>query len=376
MEYLKEIQKIQRIVVKVGTSTLTHSTGKLNFNRLEQLVRQLSDLRNQGKEVVLVTSGAVGAGMGRLGLTKRPASIVERQALAAIGQGLLMQIYEKLFAEYGQVVAQVLLTRSDVSERQRYLNARNTLLALLNYQVIPIINENDTVATEELKIGENDALSALVTGLIDGELLVLLSDIDGLYTSDPKQNPDAELIPCVPEITPEIRQMAGGAGSSFGTGGMITKLNAAQMATSAGAMMVLMNGKDPSKLQQLFEGKPVGTVFLSKHSVVNHRKRWIAYGPQIGGELVIDRGAERAMTTDGKSLLPSGIIRISGNFEEGDLVRILSIDGTEIGRGFTNYNREQLSQIIGKKTSEIEKILGFKNADEVVHRDNFVLTVS
>ena len=376
MEYLKEIQKIQRIVVKVGTSTLTHSTGKLNFNRLEQLVRQLTDLRNQGKEVVLVTSGAVGAGMGRLGLTKRPASIVERQALAAIGQGLLMQIYEKLFAEYGQVVAQVLLTRSDVSERQRYLNARNTLLALLNYQVIPIINENDTVATEELKIGENDALSALVTGLIDGELLVLLSDIDGLYTSDPKQNPDAELIPCVPEITPEIRQMAGGAGSSFGTGGMITKLNAAQMATSAGAMMVLMNGKDPSKLQQLFEGKPVGTVFLSKHSVVNHRKRWIAYGPQIGGELVIDRGAERAMTTDGKSLLPSGIIRISGNFEEGDLVRILSIDGTEIGRGFTNYNREQLSQIIGKKTSEIEKILGFKNADEVVHRDNFVLTVS
>ena len=376
MEYLKEIQKIQRIVVKVGTSTLTHSTGKLNFNRLEQLVRQLSDLRNQGKEVVLVTSGAVGAGMGRLGLTKRPASIVERQALAAIGQGLLMQIYEKLFAEYGQVVAQVLLTRSDVSERQRYLNARNRLLALLNYQVIPIINENDTVATEELKIGENDALSALVTGLIDGELLVLLSDIDGLYTSDPKQNPDAELIPCVPEITPEIRQMAGGAGSSFGTGGMITKLNAAQMATSAGAMMVLMNGKDPSKLQQLFEGKPVGTVFLSKHSVVNHRKRWIAYGPQIGGELVIDRGAERAKTTDGKSLLPSGIIRISGNFEEGDLVRILSIDGTEIGRGFTNYNREQLSQIIGKKTSEIEKILGFKNADEVVHRDNFVLTVS
>ncbi len=376
MEYLKEIQKARRIVVKVGTSTLTHATGKLNFNRMEQLVRQLSDLRNQGKEVVLVTSGAVGAGMGRLGLAKRPTSIVERQALAAIGQGLLMQIYEKLFAEYGQVVAQVLLTRSDISERQRYLNARNTLMALLNYRVIPIINENDTVATEELKIGENDALSALVTGLIDGELLVLLSDIDGLYTSDPKQNPDAKLIPCVQEITSEIRQMAGGAGSSFGTGGMVTKLNAAQMATSAGAMMVLMNGNDPSKLQQLFEGKPVGTVFLSKHSVVNHRKRWIAYGPQIGGELVIDRGAERAMTTLGKSLLPSGIVRISGDFGEGDLVRILNMDGMEIGRGFTNYSHEQLSRIIGKKTSEIETILGFKNADEVVHRDNFVLTLS
>lgn len=376
MEYLKEIQKVRRIVVKVGTSTLTHATGRLNFNRLEQLVRQLADLRNQGKEVVLVTSGAVGAGMGRLGLTERPASIVQRQALAAVGQGLLMQIYEKLFAEYGQVVAQVLLTRSDVSERQRYLNARNTLLALLDYQVIPIINENDTVATEELKIGENDALSALVTGLIDGELLVLLSDIDGLYTSDPKQNPDAQLIQCVPEITAEIRQMAGGAGSAFGTGGMITKINAAQMATSAGAMMVLMNGKEPSMLQQLFDGKPVGTVFLSKHSVVNHRKRWIAYGPQIGGELVVDRGAETAITSLGKSLLPSGITRIAGNFEEGDLVRILNADGVEIGRGFTNYNHEQLSQIIGKKTSEIESILGFKNADEVVHRDNFVLTLS
>lgn len=376
MDYLEQIKQAKRIVVKVGTSTLTHSTGKLNLNRMEQLVRQLADLKNQGKEIVLVTSGAVGAGMGRLGLTERPTSVVERQALAAIGQGLLMQVYEKLFSEYGHVVAQVLLTRSDISERRRYLNARNTLLALLQYNAIPIINENDTVATDELKtkIGENDALSALVAGIIDAELLILLSDIDGLYTADPKENPDAKLISCVSEITPEIQEMAGGAGSSFGTGGMVTKINAAKMATATGTIMVLMNGSAPSRLQDLFNGQSVGTVFLSKHSVVNHRKRWLAFGPAITGQLIIDAGAEKALLRSGKSLLPSGIIRIEGNFEEADLVRISNVQNVEIARGLTNYATDQLLKIIGRKTSEIEAILGFKNADEVVHRDNMVIT--
>lgn len=375
MDYLSKIKNAQRIVVKVGTSTLTHHTGKLNINRMEQLVRQLVDLQNQNKEVVLVTSGAVGAGMGRIGVSERPTSIVERQALAAIGQGLLMQVYEKLFSEYGQIVAQVLLTRSDVSDRKRYLNARNTILTLMKYRVIPIINENDTVATEELKIGENDALSAMVTGLIDGDLLILLSDIDGLYTEDPKKNSQATLIPCVTEINQEIREMAGGAGSAFGTGGMITKIAAAQMANSAGASMVLMNGSRPAEIQNIFAGNPVGTVFLSNQPTVNHRKRWIAFGPQPSGKLIVDSGAEKALLEQGKSLLPSGLAGLVGDFEEGDLITIVNQNQVELARGLTNYGKDQLEKIKGHKSNEIEHILGFKNADEVVHRDNLVVTL-
>lgn len=376
MDYQEQICKAKRIVVKVGTSTLTYPGGQLNLGRMEQLVRQLVDLKHQGKEVVLVSSGAVGAGMGRLGLAERPSAIVQRQALAAVGQGLLMQVYEKIFSEYNQVIAQVLLTRSDVSHRRRYLNARNTILTLLHYQAIPIINENDTVATEELKFGENDALSALVTGLIDAELLILLSDIDGLFTRDPKEDQRAELIPYVAEITPEIRKMAGGAGSSLGTGGMMTKINAAQMATVSGATMVLMNGNNPGALHDLFSGKPVGTVFLSKHSVVNHRKRWIAFGPEANGILTVDCGAEKAILEGGKSLLPSGIQKVVGHFEEGDLVRILNEDSQEIARGLSNYRTDQLLKIIGKKTQDIELILGYKPADEVIHRDNLVVTAN
>lgn len=375
MDYLQKLRHAQRLVVKVGTSTLTHATGKLNINRMEQLVRQLVDLENRNKEIVLVTSGAVGAGMGRLGVTDRPASIVERQALAAIGQGLLMQVYEKLFSEYGQVVAQVLLTRNDLSDRKRYLNARNTILNLLKFRVIPIINENDTVATEELKIGENDALSALVTGLIDADLLILLSDIDGLYNRDPKEDPDAVLIPCVREISPEIKAMAGGKGSLFGSGGMVTKLAAAQMANSVGASMVLMNGAEPLKIQNVFEGKTVGTVFLCNQPTVNHRKRWIAFGHQVNGELIIDNGAEKAILKQGRSLLPSGIADIRGDFEEGDLIKIINGEQVEIGRGLTNYSKEHVLKIKGHKSVEIEALLGFKNADEVIHRDNLVITV-
>lgn len=374
MDYLEQIKKARRVVVKVGTTTLTHASGKLNLQCMEELVKELAAFKDQGKEVVLVTSGAVGAGIGRLGLSRSPKTIVERQALAAIGQGLLMQVYEKLFSEYGQIVAQVLLTRSDVSERQRYLNSRNTLLALLDYGVIPIINENDTVATEELKIGENDGLSALVAGLIDAELLVLLSDIDGLYTADPRKDLDAKLIACVPEITHEIKEMAGGTGSMFGSGGMLTKINAAQLATSSGSMMVLLNGAEPANLRCLFTGEPIGTVFLSKNTAVNHRKRWIACGPKPEGVLIVDPGAEQALLQQGKSLLPSGVIGIVGEFEEGALVKITNGSGNEIGRGFSNYTAAQLQKIRGKHTCVIESILGFKHSDEAVHRDNLVIT--
>jgi glutamate 5-kinase len=372
--YLKNISNAKRVVVKVGTTTLTHNTGKLNLNRMEHLVRQLVDLQNQGKEVVIVTSGAVGVGMGRLGLHDKPASILERQALAAIGQGLLMQVYEKLFSEYGITVAQVLLTRSDVSDRKRYLNARNTVLTLLKYQVVPVINENDTVATEELKIGENDTLSALVTGLIDAELLILLSDIDGLYTKDPKQDDSAQLIPFVPEITSEIKEMAGGSASNFGTGGMATKIGAAQMALASGASMVIMNGSEPARIQKLFKGEPEGTAFVGRQPAVNHRKRWIAFGPKANGVLIVDDGAERALVQMGKSLLPTGVVAVKGDFDEGDLVRIVNHQDLELARGLTNYGREQLEKIKGKKTGEIEAVLGFKSTDEVVHRDNLVIT--
>ncbi len=374
MDYLRRLQEARRIVIKVGTSTLTHASGKLNLNRMEQLVRQLADLQNQGKEVVLVTSGAVGAGLGRMGLSERPSSIIERQAMAAIGQGLLMQVYEKLFSEYGQIVAQVLLTRDDLSDRKRYLNARNTILTLLQYRAIPVINENDTVATEELKIGENDALSALVAGLIEADLLILLSDVDGLYTADPRLDASATLIPVVAEVDQQIRAMAGGAGSCWGTGGMITKIEAAQMATAAGTSMILLNGKEPSKIQGIFNAEPVGTVFLSSHNVVSSRKRWIAYGPQVNGAVIVDAGAERALLHQGKSLLPSGIIGLKGEFEEGDMIQVLNSDGTELGRGLSNYAKEHLQRIIGKKSTAIETLLGFKTADEAIHRDNLVIT--
>ncbi|HBF37702.1 MAG TPA: glutamate 5-kinase [Firmicutes bacterium] len=376
MNPLEHLQNAKRIVIKVGTSTLTHSTGKLNLNRMEQFVRQLVDLQNKGREVVLVTSGAVGIGLGRLGFAERPTSIVERQAVAAVGQGLLMQVYEKLFSEYGQIVAQILLTRNDISDRKRYLNARNTILTLLKYQVTPIINENDTVATEELKIGENDTLSALVAGLIEADLLILLSDINGLYTADPKKEPDATLIPIVNEIDAKILKMAGGAGSEFGTGGMLTKLEAAKMATAAGTTMILMNGQNPANIQNIFQGNPVGTVFLSTQPLVNSRKRWIAYGPLVSGDFVIDKGAEQALLKQGTSLLPSGIIDLRGQFEEGDLIRILSVNQIELGRGLTNYGRDHLLKIKGKKSAEIEAILGYKAADEVIHRDNLVITAS
>ena len=376
MEYLKRLQNARRIVVKVGTSTLTFNTGKFNFNRMERIVRQLVDLQNQGKEIVLVTSGAVGAGMGRIGISKKPSSIVEKQALAAIGQGLLMQVYQKLFSEYGQTIAQVLLTRDDVSDRKRYLNACNTILTLLKYRVIPIINENDTVATEELKFGQNDCLSALVAGLIEADLLILLSDIDGLYSADPKTDPNAVLISVVKELDANIMSMGGRSGSNLGTGGMITKLEAARMATSAGTTMVIMNGDDPGKIQNLFLGIPTGTVFLSTQPMVNSRKRWIAYGPILNGELVVDEGAETALLKHGKSLLPSGIIDIRGEFDEGDLIKIISIQNIELGRGLTNYGTGHLVKIKGKKSSEIESILGYKFTDEVIHRDNLVITLA
>ncbi|GAB4264943.1 glutamate 5-kinase [Thermincola ferriacetica] len=371
----RNFQDAKTIVVKIGSSTLTHHTGKLDLRQMEQLVRELQDLRNQGKEVLLVSSGAVGAGMGRLGLGKKPRSIPEKQAVAAVGQGILMHMYEKMFAEYGGTVAQVLLTREDMMDRKRFSNARNTLSALLKMNVLPIINENDTVAVEEIRFGDNDTLSAMVASLINADLLVILSDIDGLYSGNPKTDPHAQLINVVEEITPAIEQLAGGAGSDLGTGGMATKIYAARLAMTSGVPVIIAHGRRKQVLSDIVKGEEIGTLFLPKHNRLQTRKKWIAFGSAVKGKIVIDEGACKALIDEGKSLLPSGIVDVQGDFLAGDTVSLARTTGEEIARGVVNYDHNHLMQIKGAKTKDIENILGYKDYDEVIHRDNLVICI-
>lgn len=367
-----KLASAHRIVVKVGSSSLTYNTGKPNLTRLEALVRQLSDLHNRGLEVILVSSGAVGLGLSRLGFTRRPRNIPEKQAAAAVGQGLLMHLYEKLFAEYGITVGQVLLTREDFTHRSRFLNARHTLYTMLSLAIIPVINENDTVAVEEIKLGDNDTLAAMVASAIDADLLIILSDIDGLYTAHPQSDPDARLIDEVTEITPELERLAGGAGSRFGTGGMITKLSAARLAMHSGMPMVLAAAAGENILRRIVAGEKVGTVFWPCSRLEN-KKRWIAYGSAVQGALHVDAGAAEAITRRGKSLLPSGITAVQGEFELGNTVSIIDPAGKELARGIVNYSSQEVRLIMGHKTSDIERILGHKDYDEVVHRNNLAL---
>ncbi|MDP4177608.1 MAG: glutamate 5-kinase [Bacillota bacterium] len=370
------LETVKRIVVKVGTSTLTHSSsGLLNLNRIDSLVRQLADLHNQGYEVILVTSGAVGAGMGKLGLKVKPKTIPEKQAAAAIGQGILLQMYEKFFSEYGQIVAQVLLTKEDITHRSRFLNARNTFFTLLEYGAIPIINENDAVVTDEIKIkfGDNDTLSALVTSLVEADLLIILSDIDGLFDANPKENPNAKVISFVDEITDDIVNVAGGAGTSLGTGGMATKIKAAKIAISSGTAMVIANGENPKIISDILTGNEIGTWFKAEEHPLGARKHWLAYGTGTDGKLYIDKGAAKALVNEQKSLLPSGIVSIEGSFSEGQIVAIIDPLGKEIARGVTNYNSSDIDVIKGLKCCEIEENLGHKFFDEVVHRNNLVI---
>jgi glutamate 5-kinase len=368
------LKKTQRLVVKIGSSTLTYPTGKLNLYQLERLVREVVDLKHQGLEIILVTSGAVGAGMGKLGLEERPKNIPEKQALAAIGQGLLMHMYEKLFSEYDKTVAQVLLTREDLMNRGRYLNARNTLLTLLRLGAIPIINENDTVAFEEIKFGDNDTLAALVAGLVDADLLVLLSDIDGLYTADPRQDSTAQLIKIVEELTAEIIELAGGSGTKLGSGGMVTKLQAAKIASNSGIPMMVTNGSREGVMREIIQGINPGTLFIPRDHRINTRKTWIAFASKTNGRLYVDKGAEKALIEKGKSLLPSGITKVEGNFKRGCVVKIIG-QSHEIARGIVNYKASEIEQIKGCQSQDIEKILGHKDYDEVIHRDNLTLKV-
>ena len=391
-EKWQELHHVQRVVVKVGTSTLTHKTGNLNLKSMEQLVRQLVDIKNQGREVLLVTSAAVGAGMGRINIKEKPDQISDRQALAAIGQGILMHIYEKLFSEYGVVVAQVLLTKDDLADRQRYLNARTTMRRIMEYGAVPIINENDTVAFDQIKFGDNDTLSAMVAGLVDADLLVLLSDIDGLYTSDPNKDITAELIPIVEDITPEIEALAGGAGSILGSGGMKTKIAAAKMAVSRGIPMVLVNGSSSNCLEFLHSTEndktkdrhkehyeeqyqkqhSYGTLFLPKHNSMKSRKGWLAFSTRPAGTIIIDEGASKAILDNGKSLLPSGVLRVEGDFQRGEVADI-QYNAEAIARGISNYSSSDIEQIMGRHSSEIDSILGIGYEQEIIHKDDLSL---
>jgi glutamate 5-kinase len=369
---IRNLAETQTIVVKVGTRLLTYETGKLNLRAMEKVVRELADLKNQGKDVVLVSSGAVGAGIGRLGLPGKPQSTPEKQALAAIGQGLLIQMYEKLFAEYGQVVAQVLLTRDDFQDRKRYLNSRNALLALLRLGAIPVINENDTVAVEEIEFGDNDTLSALVASTLDADLLVILTDIGGLYSGNPKLDQAARLISTIEEITPEVRTWAGTSTEALATGGMVTKLQAAEIAVNSGIPLVIAGGREPDILHRILAGEKTGTYFRARERSLDCRKRWIAYGQAAHGRVTVDDGARKALLDDGKSLLPSGILEVAGEFEAGEMIAVEDRYGFEFARGLAGYSAGELRKIKGLRTEKAAKILQ-KQVGEAIHRNNMVV---
>jgi len=366
----EELKNCRRVVVKVGTSTLTHPNGQLNLGRMERIVRELSDLHNQEKEVLLVSSGAIGTGANRMGFKKVPRTLPEKQALAAIGQGALLHMYEKFFAEYGKTVAQVLLTREDLDERMRYLNATNTLLAILNMQVIPIINENDTVVVEEIKFGDNDMLSTVVANIVDADLLIILSDVDGFYDHDPRVNKNARLQHEIFEITEEMENNSTNRGIAFSSGGMLTKLRGARVCMTAGIPMIIANSSEHNVIRRIMAGEKLGTLFIPREEKMQARKKWIAFGTVPHGKVTIDTGAANALLKKGKSLLASGITSVEGDFERGTVIAVMTLDDQEIARGMSNYSGAEIKRIAGQKSSDIARILGEKDYDEVIHRNN------
>lgn len=366
---------IKRVVVKVGTSSLVNGCGGLDAGKIRGLVGQLAKVKLQGRDVILVSSGAIRAGMEKLGMNERPRTIPEQQASAAIGQGELMRDYAEFLSEHRIIPAQILVTRDDFRNRLRYLNARNTLYTLIRFGCMPIVNENDTVAVDEIRFGENDTLSALVAACVDADLLVNLSDVDGLFDGDPRVEADAKLIDEVRQITPEIEELAGGTHGLNGSGGMRTKIEAAKIATTSGVRMVIANATNENAIMDAVEGRSVGTRFLSRPIELNHRKRWIAFGNRVKGSIVINEGARKMLEKRGKSLLAAGIVGCEGSFEMGDLVAVVDETRARVARGLTNYASSELTLIRGKHSDEIEQVLGYKDFDEVIHRDNLVLGV-
>lgn len=365
-----------RIVAKFGTSLLTGGVDHLNQEIMSSLVDQVAQLHQQGLEVIVVSSGAIASGRYKLGLTKKVRGIPFKQVLASVGQSRLMYAYEQLFSQHGITVAQALLTKADLADRAGYLNARNTLLALLELRVLCIINENDVVAVDEIeeaKFGDNDNLSAMVANLVDADLLLILTDIGGLYTADPHRSPDVRLIPQVDRIDSEIERLAADTPSQLGTGGMITKIEAAKLATASGVTVVIADGRESDVILRLAGGEAVGTRFLPTTSRLESRKRWMLSGLSTKGKLVVDSGAALALKKQKRSLLAAGIKQVEGKFQRGDIVNIYSPEGSRLGCGITNYSSADIEVIKGAHSGEIAALLGYDYGSEVVHRNNLVV---
>jgi glutamate 5-kinase len=366
----------KRIVIKLGSNLLTSGRQCLDIEMMSVLVSQIARLHKQGLEIIIVTSGAIAAGRYKLGKSDGIKGVPYKQVLAAVGQARLMNVYEELFDRHDIIIAQALLTKADLSDRAGYLNARNTLLNLLELNIIGIINENDVVAIDELqetRFGDNDNLSAMVANLVDADLLLLLTDIDGLYTADPRCNPDATLIKRVEKITTEIEGLAGNAGSNVGTGGMVTKIEAARLATSSGIPVIIANGHEPEILQRIAGGEETGTLFVPTPKHIDSRKRWMVSGLCVKGKLTIDDGAVNALKQKNSSLLAAGIRSSQGKYQRGDIVNIIDADGVRVGCGITNYSSTEVETIMGVQSKQIASLLGHDSGAEVIHRNNLII---
>ncbi|KAA0259455.1 glutamate 5-kinase [Deferribacter autotrophicus] len=375
---MRRLPQVKTLVIKIGSNILTNNSTIIDNNYINNLAKVIGELKSQIENILIVSSGAVAAGIQVLGLQEKPKEISKRQACAAVGQPKLIQIYENAFEHCGLKVAQILITKDDFSNRRRYLNAKYTIRELFSNNVIPIVNENDTVVVEELKFvdsfGDNDNLSALMAGLIGAELLLILSDVDGFFTADPSKDKSATLISEIKYFDSKLLGMAGDSITSVGTGGMKSKILAAKKALNAGCYVGIINGKDPENIKRFLNGDEIGTYFSHLEDPLKKRKLWIAYAAIPKGEIVVDEGAKKAIVNDKKSLLPSGIVNVNGRFNVGDVVRIVDQKGKELGRGKVRYSNIEIEKIMGKKTAEIINILGYKFSDEVVHRDDFVLS--
>ena len=368
------LTQVRRILVKVGSAVLTGGDG-LDLTIIEQLVDDIAVLRERGYQIVLVSSGAIASGKHRMGIEGKLKSLPQKQAAAAIGQGRLMRVYSNAFGKHGLYVGQVLLTMSDVTDRKRFLNIRNTLFTLLEWGVIAIVNENDTVAVEEIKFGDNDQLAAMVANIVEAHLVINLTSTDGLYDRNPADGKKARLIPLVSECTPEIESCAAEAGTATGTGGMKSKVLAAKKVTAFGIPYIIAPGRQPGVLQSIMDGKEIGTLFLPIADPLKSRKYWIAFTLRSRGKLTVDAGAKAALIADGKSLLPSGVTAVEGDFELGDAVTCVDSEGNAFAKGLVNYGADEIRKIMGLKSTKIEQVLGYKDYDEIIHRDNLAVTI-
>jgi glutamate 5-kinase len=367
------IELAKTLVVKVGSSLVTNDGRGLDADAIARWAAQVAKLAALGKRVILVSSGAIAEGMQRLGWSQRPNAIHEQQAAAAVGQMGLVQCYESCFRRHGLHTAQVLLTHADLADRQRYLNARSTLRTLLELGVIPVINENDTVVTDEIKLGDNDTLGAMVTNLVEADALIILTDQAGLYDADPRMRAGASLVAQAQAGDPDLESMAGGTGGALGKGGMLTKVLAAKRAARSGAHTVIASGREPDVLVRLAQGEAIGTLLRATTMPLAARKAWLADHLTVGGRLVLDAGAAKAVVRDGKSLLPIGVVEVSGDFQRGEIVGCVDPAGREVARGLVNYSAEETRRILRRPSSEIEAILGYVDEPELIHRDNLVL---